>query len=355
MLEIEAVTKRYGSTTVVADASLTARKGEVIALLGPSGCGKTTLLRMIASLVAPSAGEIRIEGQSIIGRRPHLSDASMLFQNYALFPFLTVERNVAFGLELRRQPRSQIAATVARMLDIVDLRGFERRRPGQLSGGQQQRVALARALAVSPKILLLDEPFSALDKKLRQETAMEVLRVIRELEMTTIFVTHDQDEALTMADRIAVMERGHIVQVASGVDVYARPETEFVAQFIGLANLVPGTVQTAAAGGLAIETELGLGASLPASAQLPVGVPLNILLRPENLRLTRLSGDRATAAGRVTFSIQFGSHTDYQVEVGKRLLKVRSAPSPLTAGDAVAIEIAEPEKCVFFQEGARVW
>jgi ABC-type Fe3+/spermidine/putrescine transport system ATPase subunit len=356
MLDITEVSKLYGSSIVVDGVSLAVRKGEVIALLGPSGCGKTTLLRMIANLVAPSSGEIRIDGRSIIGRRPHLSEASMLFQSYALFPHLTVKRNVGFGLEIRHLPRPEMTATIGRMLDIVRLRGFEQRRPNQLSGGQQQRVALARALAVSPKILLLDEPFGALDRKLREETAIDVLRVIRELEMTTIFVTHDQDEALTMADRIAVMEAGRIVQIASGVEIYTHPETEFVAQFVGVANLLSGVLLPAAIDHhFVLATETGLEIPVTAYRNLAAGTPLSVLIRPENIRLQSISTDRpATTPGRIAFSVQYGSHTDYQVELQERILKVRSTPTAFTLGELVDVEVADPKKCVLFQQGVRV-
>jgi ABC-type Fe3+/spermidine/putrescine transport system ATPase subunit len=356
MLDLHGITKLYGLSAVVDKVSLAAAKGEVIALLGPSGCGKTTLLRMIANLVTPDSGDIRIDGRSVVGRRPHLSEASMLFQSYALFPHLTVEKNIGFGLAVRHRPHAEVSAAVARMLDIVNLRGFERRRPSQLSGGQQQRVALARALAVSPKILLLDEPFGALDRKLRGETAVEVLRVIRNLEMTTIFVTHDQEEALTIADRIAVMDHGRIVQLAPGLEIYTRPETEFVAEFVGVANLLPAVLATGSAGDRPlVRTGTGLSIPVERASGLTTDTGLTVLLRPENIRLTPYSSDGvASTSGRIVFSAQFGSHTDFQVESGGRILKVRSPPSQFSMGETVGLSVIDASKCVLFREGARI-
>ncbi len=354
ILEIDGVSKLYGGSAAVADASLTVAKGEVIALLGPSGCGKSTLLRMIANLVNPNAGDIRIDGQSIVGRKPHLSEASMLFQSYALFPHLSVARNIGFGLSVRHVAQPAIDQVVGRMLEVVDLRGFERRRPSQLSGGQQQRVALARALAVSPKILLLDEPFGALDRKLREETAVEVLRVIRELEMTTIFVTHDQDEALTMADRIAVMDHGRIVQVGPGIEIYARPQTEFVAGFVGVANLLPAHLRQSDDGaGRTVETAAGFSFPAPTGLDLAPGAMLNVLVRPENIALAEARGGCDTVTGEVVFRVQFGSHTDYQVKLAGQTLRVRTPPSVFAPGDAVALSLADAAKCVTFHQGER--
>ena len=236
------VTKRFGDVVAVDDLSLDLAGGEFFTLLGPSGCGKTTTLRMIAGFEQPTAGEIRIEGEDVAGLPPHRRPTNTVFQSYALFPHLSVEDNVAFGLKRKRVPRDEIATRVAAELERVGLATEAKRRPSQLSGGMQQRVALARALVNLPKVLLLDEPLGALDLKLRKGLQVELKRIQREVGITFVYVTHDQEEALTMSDRIAVMNGGRIEQVGVPEDVYERPETTFVAGFIGVSNLMPATV-----------------------------------------------------------------------------------------------------------------
>jgi putrescine transport system ATP-binding protein len=237
LLRLDAATKRFGATTAVEAVSLDIQAGEFFALLGPSGCGKTTLMRLIAGFETPDSGRILIDGEDMARRPPHRRPVNMMFQSYALFPHMSVERNIAFGLVQEGMPKAAIASRVAEMLDLVQLPGLGSRRPQQLSGGQKQRVALARALAKRPRLLLLDEPLAALDRKLREETQFELMRIQRELGTAFLVVTHDQDEAMAMSQRIAVMRMGVIEQVGSPRDVYAEPANAFVAGFIGRINM----------------------------------------------------------------------------------------------------------------------
>ncbi len=248
LLRIAAVTKRFGNFVAVDAVTLDLAAGEFFALLGPSGCGKTTLLRMLAGFEAPDAGAILLDGTDLVPVLPHRRPVNMMFQNYALFPHLCVADNVAFGLRRAGLPKPEIAARVAEMLALVRLEGFERRKPDQLSGGQRQRVALARALARRPRLLLLDEPMAALDKKLRQSTQAELKEVQRRLGTTFIIVTHDQEEAMTVADRIGVMDRGRLVQVGSPRELYETPASRWIAGFVGDINLIEGPVLAREAG-----------------------------------------------------------------------------------------------------------
>jgi putative spermidine/putrescine transport system ATP-binding protein len=239
-LQLAALTKRFGALTAVNAIDLTVAQGEFVTLLGPSGCGKTTTLNMIAGFVTPDGGSIRLQGHAVESLPPFRRDLGLVFQDYALFPHMTVAENVGFGLRMRRVPRGEIAERVAQALDLVQLNGLGERRPLQLSGGQRQRVALARALVIRPAMLLLDEPLSNLDLKLREEMRVEISALQRRLGIATVFVTHDQGEALTMSDRIAVMRDGRIEQIGTPTDIYERPATRFVAGFIGAANLIDG-------------------------------------------------------------------------------------------------------------------
>ena len=239
-VRIEHVTKRFGDFVAVDNVSLTIFKGEIFCLLGGSGCGKTTLLRMLAGFESPTSGRIFIDGQDMADTLPYERPVNMMFQSYALFPHMTVEGNVAFGLEQEKLPRSEIAERVAAMLDIVKLKDLAKRKPHQLSGGQRQRVALARALVKKPKLLLLDEPLGALDKKLREATQFELINLQEKLGVTFVVVTHDQEEAMTLASRIGVMDRGEIVQVGTPTEIYEYPNSKFVADFIGSVNMFEG-------------------------------------------------------------------------------------------------------------------
>ena len=283
-VELESITHRFGTTIAVDDVSLPIEAGELVALLGPSGCGKTTLLRIIGGFVVPMAGSVRVDGRPIDHLPASRREIGIVFQNYALFPHMTVYENVAYGLRARHAPREVIRERIARMLAVVQLEPLRDRMPRQLSGGQQQRVALARALAVEPRILLLDEPFGALDKNLRLDMQIEVKRLQRQFGITAILVTHDQEEAMSLADRIAVMNRGRVEQFASPVDVYDRPRTLFVNSFVGTANLLAGTIVGRDGGTITVTLEAGATVDLPAAPTMG-GTRVVVSARPENLRL----------------------------------------------------------------------
>ena len=287
-LEISHLEKSFGRNRVVKDFSLDIDQGEFVSLLGPSGCGKTTVLRMVAGFEAPSAGSIRIDGQDVVDQRPNQRNIGMVFQAYALFPNLTVAQNVAFGMKVKGVPRVESDARVTEMLRLIGLSDLGGRYPFQLSGGQQQRVALARALAVRPRVLLLDEPLSALDAKIRVSLRAEIREIQRELGITTIFVTHDQEEAMSMSDRIVVMNGGIAEQVGAPFDIYNRPRTRFVANFVGTLNTFETRVENAVQGVVSIG---GVRVTLP-EGNLPLrdGASLAIALRPEALQLGRAEG-----------------------------------------------------------------
>jgi putative spermidine/putrescine transport system ATP-binding protein len=283
-VELASITHRFGATTAVDDVNLGVEAGELVALLGPSGCGKTTLLRIIGGFIVPTAGSVRVDGRTIDHLPVSRRDIGIVFQNYALFPHMTVYENVAYGLRARHAPRAQIRERVARMLATVQLEGLRDRVPRQLSGGQQQRVALARALAVEPRILLLDEPFGALDKNLRLDMQIEVKRLQRQFGITAILVTHDQEEAMSLADRIAVMSRGRVEQFASPVEIYDRPRTLFVNSFIGTANLLAGEIVAREGAMFTVALDAGASVTVPAASAVD-GKRVIVSARPEHLRL----------------------------------------------------------------------
>ena len=294
-LTIRSVMKSFGTNTVVRDFDLSMEDGEFISLLGPSGCGKTTVLRMVAGFETPTAGAIEIDGQDVTRLRASQRKIGMMFQSYALFPNLTAAGNVAFGLKVAGVPRDEAAQRVDEMLRMVGLTGLGDRYPYQMSGGQQQRVALARAIAPRPRVLLLDEPLSALDAKIRVALRSEIRAIQRELGITTLFVTHDQEEAMAMSDRVVVMTGGRADQVGTPDEIYNRPATRFVAEFIGALNLLPGRLRDPGTG--AVDTVAGpvtLGRAIPAVA----GADLSLAIRPEGLRLM----EHGDAAGGVSFS-----------------------------------------------------
>jgi putrescine transport system ATP-binding protein len=284
LLRIEVVSKRFGEFLAVNQLSLEVYQGEFFALLGPSGCGKTTLLRLVAGFEQPSTGRILLDGVDLAPVPPYRRPVNMMFQSYALFPHLTVEGNVAFGLKQEGLPKSEIAARVADMLALVKLESLGRRKPHELSGGQRQRVALARSLVKWPRVLLLDEPMAALDKKLRGETQFELMDLQRRLGLTFIIVTHDQSEAMTVADRIAVMDRGRLIQVAPPAEIYEQPNSRWVADFIGSVNLFEGRVGDVE--GTIEGTALG---RLRAAGKINAepGTTVWVAVRPEKVRLTR--------------------------------------------------------------------
>ena len=290
VVKLENVRKQYGSFIAVHQADFSIGRGEFFAMLGPSGCGKTTTLKMIAGFEQPTAGHVFLEGEDVSQVPPHKRNVNTVFQQYALFPHMSVFDNVAFGPRSKKFNESEVKSRVNEMLEVVRLGEFAQRRPAQLSGGQQQRVALARALVNYPSALLLDEPLAALDLKLREAMQIELKRIQREVGITFVFVTHDQGEALTMSDRIAVMSEGRVEQVGAPVDIYARPETLFVAGFIGSANLLPGTVMSSDGAGTRVQLLDGTqvvveaGNSAPATS-LSQGNQVTVMLRPEQVVL----------------------------------------------------------------------
>jgi putrescine transport system ATP-binding protein len=290
LVRFAGVTKRFAGVAAVNRLSLDIHQGEFFALLGPSGCGKTTLLRMLAGFETPDEGEVLLAGRDLAAVPPHRRPVNMMFQSYALFPHLTVAGNIAFGLHQDRLPKPEITARVEEMLALVKLEGLGRRRPDQLSGGQRQRVALARSLAKRPKVLLLDEPMAALDKKLRQETQFELMDLQARLGTAFVIVTHDQEEAMTVAHRIAVMDHGEIVQVATPAEIYEQPKSRWVAAFIGDVNLIEGGVIETNASGAVIEDGGGRHYRIAAANGAVVGSKVSIALRPEKLRIAAAPG-----------------------------------------------------------------
>jgi putative spermidine/putrescine transport system ATP-binding protein len=279
-LGIAGVDKRFRDTVVLEGLDLAVGAGELVSLLGPSGCGKTTLLRIVAGLLAPDRGTIHLDGREMTRLPAHRRNVGVVFQNYALFPHLTVADNVAFGLRARRRPAAEVAEAVAHALDLVQLTEYGRRPIGVLSGGQQQRIAVARALAVRPSLLLLDEPLSALDRKLRDTMQIELRRLLKSLGITAIFVTHDQDEALVMSDRIAVMNAGSIEQLGSPAEIYHRPATAFVLEFVGLSSRFPGEVVGVEGERVVVATAAGL---LRARGRAAAGARVTLAVRPERI------------------------------------------------------------------------
>ena len=282
VIEFREVAKRFGQVAAVDGVTFTVAPGETVSLLGPSGCGKTTTLRLISGFEEPDEGSIEIEGVSMIGKRPYERNVGLLFQHYALFPHMTVAENVAYGLKHRGWPKAEIAGRVGEMLRLVQLQGFEGRSPGQLSGGQQQRVALARVLATKPKLVLLDEPLSALDAKLREELRLELKRILASVGSTTIVVTHDQDEAMSLADRVIVMNRGRIEQQGTPDEIYARPRTSFVAAFIGRTNWFHGKASGGTEAPSRLTTDSGTSIWIDHEGAA-AGSSLSACVRPERI------------------------------------------------------------------------
>ncbi len=317
-IRIENVTKRFGEFVAVDNVSLDIHRKEFFALLGASGCGKSTLLRMLAGLETPSAGRILIDGQDMTTVPPYERPVNMMFQSYALFPHMTVEANVAFGLKQDGMPKDEIAERVAHMLDLVQLGKFARRKPHQLSGGQRQRVALARSLAKHPKLLLLDEPLAALDKKLREQTQFELMNIQDRVGITFIVVTHDQEEAMTLATRLAVMDQGRIQQIGTPTEVYEFPCNRFVADFIGSINLFEGRVE-AAGDALAVRSDAGdIELRVETNAPHPeVGASVAVAIRPEKIAISRDRPDQSynLCHGTVDEIAYQGSISVYQVAV----------------------------------------
>jgi putative spermidine/putrescine transport system ATP-binding protein len=313
-LDIERLDKRYGDFYAVRDVSLSVADGEFLVLLGPSGCGKTTTLRMVAGFIEPSGGQVRLAGSDVTLLPPWKRNTGMVFQSYALFPHLTVAQNVAFGLEMRKLPKADVERRVEEALALVRLSGFGARLPRQLSGGQQQRVALARALAIRPDVLLLDEPLSNLDAKLRQEVRVEIRELQRQLGLTTVMVTHDQEEALTMADRLVVMNEGTVHQVGTQRDLYERPADRFVAGFVGRTTFLAGTVESAGR----FRTEGGLGLAIAGGpADTPSSGKASLSIRPERIEIgaAPMPGLDNDLPGTVEFVSYLGAQIDIHVRL----------------------------------------
>ena len=340
-VELRGLRKAFGDVVAVRDVSLEVRGGEFTTLLGPSGCGKTTLLRMIAGFETPDAGRILISGRDVTARPPYERPVNTVFQQYALFPHRTVAGNVAFGLEMQRRGKAEIAERVGRALETVRLGGLGDRRPSQLSGGQQQRVALARAVVLEPEVLLLDEPMAALDLKLRQEMRVEVKNLQERLGITFVFVTHDQEEALVMSDRIAVMNRGRVEQVGPPEALYDRPRTRFVADFLAVRNLLRATVVSVGSGTAALRTRGGASLHAADDGGFHQGATVWVGIRPERMRLDTGSGDGANAlSGTLEDEIYLGDRTDWRVRVGEETLTVAEAGAMARArrrGEAVTV------------------
>jgi len=317
-IAVREVTKRFGKVEAVRRTSLSIADGEMFTLLGPSGCGKTTLLRLLAGFHTPDEGEVLFDDRVVTSVPPHQRGIGMVFQNYALWPHMTVFDNVAYGLRLRDVSRADIRSRVGGVLEKVGLTGFDSRFPGQLSGGQQQRVALARALVLNPAILLLDEPLSNLDAKIRVQVRAEIRKLQKELGITTVYVTHDQEEALTMSDRVAVFNQGTLLQIGPPRELYERPANRFIADFIGTNNLIEGRVEAAGAPPIPLRVATPLGtASVQGDARFRAGDRCIVCVRPENARLGDEPGEEQNRLeGRVAFAAYLGNTVRYDVDLG---------------------------------------
>ncbi|MCK6451786.1 MAG: ABC transporter ATP-binding protein [Alphaproteobacteria bacterium] len=337
-LALAGVVRRFGAVTALAGIDLAVRKGELLTILGPSGSGKTTLLKVVAGFEMPDEGEVLLGERRITAAPPSKRDIGMVFQNYALFPHMTIAENIAFPLQMRKVPKAEIRRRVEDVLALVDLPGLGGRLPRQLSGGQQQRAALARAIVFGPRLLLLDEPFGALDRKLREQMQLEVRRLQRKLGLTALFVTHDQEEALILSDRIAVMEQGRIVQLGSPEEIYRRPATRFVAGFIGESNLFRARV---AGNGYAL-LENGVGVPLPPGAP-PEGSEVGLMLRPERPKPIS-AGERLDSvfSGEVVETVYLGETVKYRIRLNPGLEIIvrwpfREAGESLRVGDRTTL------------------
>jgi putrescine transport system ATP-binding protein len=341
-IHFENVTKRFGDFTAVNNLSLTIYEREFFALLGASGCGKSTLLRMLAGFEEPTSGRILLDGQDLRGIPPYRRPVNMMFQSYALFPHMTVEKNIAFGLKQEGMPAPEIEKRVAEMLKLVKLEPFAKRKPHQLSGGQRQRVALARSVAKRPKVLLLDEPLGALDKKLREETQFELMDLQQELGLTFVVVTHDQEEAMTMADRIAIMDKGQVMQVATPAEVYEAPASRFVANFVGNVNMFEGKVSERTDNTVHITGASGAKIVVENAGEAEKGAEVAFAIRPEKIRVSsRRPADAINAMEGEIYDIAYlGDMTVYHVKLddgqmvrASSLNATRVTDDPLTWDD----------------------
>jgi len=356
-IRIQGVSKRFGPFLAVDNVSLDVLKGEMFSLLGASGCGKTTLLRLLAGFEQPTAGQIFLDGADMAGVPPYERPVNMVFQSYALFPHMTVEQNVAFGLRQDHVRSPELERRVGEVLELVELAPFTKRKPHQLSGGQRQRVALARSLVKRPKALLLDEPMAALDRKLREQTRFELVKIQKAVGITFILVTHDQEEAMTLSSRIAVMSRGKIVQVGTPSEIYESPNSRFTADFIGSINMFQGRVRGNGAGHLIVSSEEAGGElAVDHTAALAPGTEVWVAVRPEKIEIgpTPPLPDANIARGRVLEVAYHGDSSIYLVELDSRkVIKVhkanlvRTAERPLNPGDDVFVAWARASGVVF--------
>jgi spermidine/putrescine transport system ATP-binding protein len=354
-LRIRGVSRSYGDVDAVRDVSLDVPPGQFLTLLGPSGCGKTTLLRLVAGFEAPDAGTISISGRDVTALPAHKRPVNTVFQQYALFPHRTVFGNVAFGLEVRSLARGEIHDRVARALELVRMKDLGRRRVSEISGGQRQRVALARALVLEPDVLLLDEPMAALDLKLRKEMQVELKNLQERLAITFLFVTHDQDEALVMSDRIAVMNAGRVEQAEAPEELYEKPRTRFVADFLGVTNLFEGRVAGSRDGHVVVRTPGGLELLAVDDGGWPAGEPVWIGLRPEKISLVEPATGRAANSyeGTIDDEVFLGDWTDWRVRVGGEVLSVGEGnvlARGRRRGDAVVLSFP-PEAVLRLEDG----
>ena len=345
-LQLSGVNKSFGDFTALHGVDLAIEKGEFVTFLGPSGSGKTTTLMIIAGFERPSGGDVLIEGRSLSGLAPHERNIGIVFQNYALFPHKTAADNVYFPLQMRGVDRTEGLRKANDMLDLVGLKGFSHRYPKELSGGQQQRVALARALVFEPSLLLLDEPLGALDKNLREQMQIEIKRIQRSLGVTTIFVTHDQSEAMSMSDRIVVFEQGVVQQAASPLEIYRHPSTRFVAGFVGESNLVPAIVSDVA-NGRAESAALGRCSFAPTS-RLAQGDEVALLIRPESIRLSPVAvGDHNEAEMRVETIVNYGDNALVIGQVGELQMRARILGAEVGVKEGETCHISWPAEAVY--------
>ncbi len=343
-LALTNISKAFGGSVAVHDFNLDVERGEFVSFLGPSGCGKTTTLRMIAGFELPTTGTIVVNGAEITYRPPNQRNVGMVFQAYALFPNMTVADNIGFGLKIARAPKAEIDRTVAEMLDVIHLPQLGNRYPHQLSGGQQQRVALARALAIHPQVLLLDEPLSALDAKIRVELRSEIRRIQQQLGITTIYVTHDQEEALSLSDRVVVMNAGRVEQIGAPFAIYNYPATGFVASFIGQLNLLPVAVKDAAAGEVALGSQT-VRAAEPIRAA--AGAPVRLAIRPEEIKLAAAGCAPSAEANCLAATVE-------SVTFLGAIVRVKASADGFTGGQPLSVDLFNDRQLVLPKSGDRV-
>ena len=353
ILELKDIWKGFGGQPVLRGVSLQAGQGEFITLLGSSGCGKTTTLRVIAGLEDPDQGQVLLEGRNMAGVEPNRRDVNTVFQSYALFPHMTVEQNVGYALKIRRRPKGEVRKEVKKMLSLVQLEGFEKRKPAELSGGQRQRVAIARSLIARPKVLVVDEPLGALDLQLRRQMQQELKRLQKKLGITFIYITHDQEEALNMSDRIAVMREGRLEQVGTPQEVYDSPKTAYVARFVGEANIVSGTAGPAAGEAVAFEACGGLAQFLPRGRAYALGQPVTLAVRGEQARAQK--GDQGPGLPGVVREKSFaGGMLRIAVELkggGEFICRRQGIDWDLAPGDLVQVDWDPANACPVEEEG----